>query len=87
MKVFDTNNLRKYYVYVGDEVKSESSDSSSGRGNKEGREAEAEEGHKAEAEEGRKAEAEEGREAEAEEGREKEAHEYEEYVDSKEYSI
>ncbi|RHZ59856.1 hypothetical protein Glove_360g104 [Diversispora epigaea] len=50
----------------------------SGRGNKEGCEAEAEEGRKAEAEEGRKAEAEEGREAEAEEGREEEAREYEE---------
>ncbi|RHZ82281.1 hypothetical protein Glove_110g25 [Diversispora epigaea] len=65
-------------MYSQDEVKSESSDSSSGRGNKEGREAEVEEGRKAEAEEGRKAEAEEGREAEVEEGREEEAREYEE---------
>ncbi|RHZ89255.1 hypothetical protein Glove_16g212 [Diversispora epigaea] len=66
------------FVHLTNEVKSESSDSSSGRGNKEGREAEAEEGRKAEAEEGRKAEAEEGREAEVEEGREEEAREYEE---------
>ncbi|RHZ47674.1 hypothetical protein Glove_574g9 [Diversispora epigaea] len=68
------------------EVKSESSDFSSGCGNKEGREAEAEEGrkaeagewHKAEAEEGCKTEAEEGHEAEAEEGYEEEVREYEE---------
>ncbi|RHZ79756.1 hypothetical protein Glove_141g113 [Diversispora epigaea] len=56
--------------YHNEIVKSESSDSSSGRGNKEEREAEVEEG--------RKAEAEEGREAEAEEEREEEAREYKE---------
>ncbi|RHZ53036.1 hypothetical protein Glove_452g50 [Diversispora epigaea] len=65
-------------LLIGGKVKSESSDSSSGHGNKEGREAEAEEG--------RKAEAEEGREAEAEEGCEEEACKYEEIRENIAYS-
>ncbi|RHZ57134.1 hypothetical protein Glove_393g33 [Diversispora epigaea] len=77
------------------EVKSESSDSSSGRENKEGHEAETKEGRKAEVEEERKTEAEEeceaeakkGCEAESKKGREEEVCEYEEIRKNIAYSI
>ncbi|RHZ66448.1 hypothetical protein Glove_307g35 [Diversispora epigaea] len=66
--------------HITHEVKFESSDSSSGRGNKKEREVEAKEGRQAEAEEGHKAEAKEGREVEVEEGHEEETREYEKYA-------